>query len=279
MKTVLITGSTGFIGRNIILPLREKYNVSAPPRSDLDLLDADAVRRYLDKGKFDAVVHLANPTGHNPLDPQIEIFERSLRVFSTLEHCSGLYGKMIYLGSGAEYGKHRDISMISESEFGVELPRDSYGLSRYLMSQLAERHDNIINMRLFACYGSGDPPHKLIPYIIKCISENGTIELKQNVWFDFLYVEDILTVVLHFIENPAKFQTYNICSGERVKISSVAAEVRRQMGANSDIKFQSEGFNFEYTASNARLQAELPQWCPRPINDGINEILIRERQK
>ena len=273
MKAILLTGATGFIGRNLLPLLQESYTVSAPSRRELNLLDVEAVRRYLHKGQFDAVIHLANPTGHNPQDSQNELFERSLRVFSALEHCAGLYGKMIYLGSGAEYGKHRDISKVCEEAFGAELPRDAYGLSRYIMSRMAEKHDNIVNLRLFACCGPGDPPHKLIPCIINCINEKKDIELRQDVWFDFIYVEDILPVLMHFIEHPSKFKAYNLCSGERIKISSIAHEVRQQMGSGANIVLNKNGFNLEYTASNARLREELPHWKPRSISMAVCGIL------
>ena len=114
VKAILLTGAARFVGRNLLPLLQKLYTVSAPSRQELNLLDTEAVRPYLHQGQFDAVIHLASPTGHNPQEPQNELFERSIRGFSALEHCSGLYGKMIYLGSGAEYGKHRDISMISE---------------------------------------------------------------------------------------------------------------------------------------------------------------------
>ena len=276
MKTILLTGASGFIGRNLLPLLRETYDVFAPSRQELDLLDADAVRRYLQKGQFDAVIHLAGPTGHNPQDSQNELFERSLRVFSSLEHCSGLYGKMIYLGSGAEYGKHRPISMISEEEFGNELPRDAYGLSRFLMSRLGEKRNNIVNLRLFACCGPGDMPHKLIPSIITCIKEKKNIELRQDVWFDYIFVKDILPVLQHLIEYPAKFKAYNLCSGERIKISSIAEEIKRQMGLNSGIIFQKDGLNLEYTGSNLRLRSELPHWKLHSINFAVSEILNKE---
>ena len=276
MKSILLTGSNGFIGRNILPMLREVYSVSAPSRTDLDLLDANALQRYLDKGQYDAVVHLANPTGHSNTDPHSELFERSIRVFVALSYNAGLYGKMVYLGTGAEYGKHRDISAISEEAFGCELPKDAYGLSRYIMSQLAERHDNIINLRLFACCGPGDLHERLIPYIKSCIKAGEAIKLKQNAWFDYLYVEDVFPVLTHFIDNSAVHKAYNLCSGERVLVSFIAEEVRRQIGSKSDIVFENDGLNFEYTASNARLLAEMPEWKPRPIDECIREILKRE---
>jgi len=277
MKRLLLTGVSGFIGRNVFPILREKgYAITAPARSELDLLDADAVRKYLKSGQFDAVLHLANPTGHNPLDVPKELFERSLRVFMALASCAGFYGKMIYIGSGAEYGKHRDIIKIPEESFGEELPKDAYGLSRYVMSELTEGYSNIINLRLFACCGPGDPKHKLIPSIIEQARKGNTVELRQDCFFDYLYVTDIADVLIHFIEHDSLYKNYNLCSGERIKITSIAEKVCRQMGVNAIVTCQKNGLNYEYTGSNERLLAEMPDWKPKTMNDSITNILKLE---
>ena len=273
---VLITGASGFIGRYLKAGLKRKYSIKTPSRTELDLLNADITRDYLATNPFDVVVHLATPTGHNPLDRQGEIFERSLRVFMSLLHCSDLFGKMIYIGSGAEYGKHRAIMSIQEDEFGDQLPQDSYGLSRYIMSETAGQHDNIYNLRIFGCYGMGDPPHKLIPFIISCIREGKPIELKQNVVFDFLYVKDIVPIVEYFLENTPKHKAYNLTSGIPILIGDIAAEVRRQMKSDVPIIFKRGGLGLEYTGNNVRLRSEIPNWQPTKIEDGIREILLNE---
>lgn len=274
-KSILLTGSTGFIGRNLIPLLSRCYNVTAPSRSQLDLILSEDVEKFLRQNRYDAIVHLANPTGQTALDGY-NLFERSLRVFDSLARCSPLYGKMIYLGSGAEYGKHRALAGITEEEFGNVTPQDPYGFARYMMSKLAERYDNIINLRLFACYGPTDPPYKLIPHIISCIRESKDVTLRQDVWFDFLFVTDIYPIIMHFIEYPSKHRFYNLCSGERILISSIAREVQRQMGSNLPIVFEKEGLNLEYTGMNTRLLNEMPNWKLTNISGGIKKILDQE---
>lgn len=276
MRNILLLGSSGFIGRNVSQYFARRYNISLPTRKKLDLLDADAVYTYLKKGKFDVVINLATPTGQNDLDKLNEIFERSLRVFINLTHCSDFYGKMIYIGSGAEYGKHRTIINIEENEFGIELPRDPYGLSRYIMNDISAGSNNIYNLRLFGCYGTGDPSFKLIPHVLSCIREGRSIELKQNTLFDFLYVKDVIPVIEYFIENEPKHRAYNLCSGTKIFISEIAAEVRQQMNSNLPIVFKQDGFGFEYTGSNKRLCLEMPKWYPRMISEGIKELIQNE---
>jgi GDP-L-fucose synthase len=278
MRRLLLTGATGFIGRNVLPILQEKgYNVNAPARSELDLLDAEAVRRYLVSGKFDAVLHLANPTGHNPQDVPEEIFERSIRVFMALAFCAEFYGRMIYIGSGAEYGKHRSLVQVCEDSFGEELPKDAYGLSRYVMSELTKGYSNIINLRLFACYGPGDKKHKLIPSVIGQTLKDNAVVLQQDCFFDYIYVTDIADVLIYFIEHDSRYKNYNLCSGKRLRITTIAEEVCRQMGVNATIKCKKNGLNNEYTGSNARLMAEMPDWQPQLIKDSVTNILRSEK--
>lgn len=276
MKKILLTGATGFIGKNLYPLLCKKYDVSAPTRAELDLLDSVLVYKYLSAGKFDAVLHFATPTGQNPMDKQGELFERSMNVFLALERCSDLYGKMIYLGSGAEYGKHRSIELIREEQFGEELPRDSYGLSRYCMSKMAQRHDNIMNLRIFGCCGLFDPPHKLIPYIIDCIRQEKKVLLRQDVLFDFLYVEDIFPVLVYCIEHSMEYNAYNLCTGRQMLISAIANEVLRQTKSTIPVAFEKCGLGLEYTGSNERIHSEIPNWEPHSMNYMIQKILEGE---
>jgi len=279
MKRILLTGASGFIGRNILPVLKEKYGITSPSREQLDLLDGNSVYSYLKKEKFDIVFHLANPTGHNLADAQDRLFENSMCVFTALLHCSAFFGKMIYIGSGAEYGKHRSLAQIKEDDFGTELPKDSYGLSRFIMNELTKGCSNIINLRLFGCYGPGDPSHKLVPSVIKQVKSGNTVTLNQDCWFDFLYVTDIADVLSYFAENENKYSNYNVCSGERVRITTIAEEICKQMGVNTLIQCKKDGFNLEYTGSNDRIKNEIPGWQPLKMKESISNILIKEGLK
>ena len=279
MKRVLLTGATGFIGRNVLPILRDRYDIASPSRAELDLLDADSVKQYISKGRFDAVLHLASPTGYNSLDAPGELFERSLRVFIALASCSDLYGKMIYIGSGSEYGKHRSLAQVREDEFGDELPKDAYGLSRYVISALAKGYPNIINLRLFGCCGPGDHKDRLIPSVIAQASAGNTVILHRDCRFDFLYVTDIADILIHFIKHDNLYSCYNLCSGERLRIVTIAQEVCSQMRTGAKVVCQESGLNPEYTGSNARLLTEIPDWQPRLMKDSIKDILTSERIK
>ena len=55
---ILITGTNGFIGRNVKEYLEKKYkDIHSPKRQQLNLLDAKAVENYLKKNNFDVIIH------------------------------------------------------------------------------------------------------------------------------------------------------------------------------------------------------------------------------
>ena len=56
MARLLITGGSGFIGRNLAEQLAGDHEVMAPPRAELDLLDDQAVAAYLSRHAFDVVI-------------------------------------------------------------------------------------------------------------------------------------------------------------------------------------------------------------------------------
>ena len=69
MKTILITGGTGFIGKNLVehLSKNKKYKTLAPKHGELELLDENAVRDFFAKNKIDVVIHTAHFGGNRKL--------------------------------------------------------------------------------------------------------------------------------------------------------------------------------------------------------------------
>lgn len=258
MKRILFTGGTGFVGKNIIPLLKEKYIVVAPSRKELDLKDTKAVKEFIQTDRFDIVFHAANP---NPVkssdfDNAGTMFEDSMRIFMNLYKVSNLYNKMIYLGSGAEYDKTQDIIDIKEEEIIRSLPKDVYGCSKYIMNELALSSKNIYNLRLFACYGPYDHESKFITHCIRCCLKNEPITIRQNCYFDYIHVFDLEKVIEFMIENDMAYHDYNIASGKKYSLEEIALKVKKVMSSKHTIRILSDGWNKEYTANISRLEKE-----------------------
>src|SRR5664279_1529240 len=59
MKNILITGGSGFIGRNLREGLSAKFNIYAPRHSELDICNANMLERYVLDNGIEAVIHTA----------------------------------------------------------------------------------------------------------------------------------------------------------------------------------------------------------------------------
>lgn len=271
MKKVLLTGGTGFIGRNIKKSLSEVCELYAPDRKELNLLDEQAVRSYLQQHGFEVIIHAANPNPvKNVIDRQDTMFEDSIRCFMNLFHAQECYERMYTLGSGAEYDKSRDMVLISEEEVGRSIPYDSYGLAKYVINQLTEGSEKHCNLRIFACYGPTDHESKFITHAIRCCMNREPITIRQDCYFDYMHVSDLAKILEYFIYNVPVYKAYNVCTGTRYLLSQIADMVRKQMNSKSEIIFLKDGRNKEYTGSNCRLLAELGNYQYVSLEEGIH---------
>jgi nucleoside-diphosphate-sugar epimerase len=267
---VLFTGGTGFVGRNVLPILKEKYEIDAPNRSKLDILDAEQVEEYVKRGHFDVIVQSANT---NPVksqaDKDVNMVEGSLRCFMNFYRVRKFCGKLIYLGSGAELDKSKDMHIITEDAFDRSVPCDEYGFSKYIMNTLALQSGNVYNLRIFAVYGPTDHPSKFITHCIDSIHAGIPITIRQNCYFDYLQVFDFAKILGWFIENNPKYHDYNISSGQRYSLEDIAKTVRDEMNSDLPITILKEGLNREYTADNSRLLSEIGDINFTSLRDGI----------
>ena len=57
LKTILLTGSGGFIGGNLKDYFKDKYNLLTPRSFELDLRNKEAVKNYFGNHNIDFVIH------------------------------------------------------------------------------------------------------------------------------------------------------------------------------------------------------------------------------
>jgi len=274
---ILLTGSTGFIGRNLFETWTNRYTLSAPTRQELDLLDSQAVEKYLDAEHFDIVVHTANMNNVRYQMSDAQLLDGNLRMFLNLERCSNLYGKMYYLGSGAEYDMRNYIPQMTESYFGTHIPQDPYGLSKYAMSKLSK--GNIFDLRLFGVFGKYEEWQRR--FISNMIYRNLTgqvMEMNQNMYFDYLYITDLISILEWFLTHEPARHHYNVCSGQRVELLSLAEMVIEETGMPGEIVILRGGLKPEYTGDNSRLLAEMGKLSLTSMRTAIRELVAYYRE-
>jgi GDP-L-fucose synthase len=259
MKTVFITGGRGFIGRNLTEALnREGYRVLDPSSSELNLLDEHAVDAFMRQQHVDFIIHAANKGGGRDTIEMTDVVHTNLRMFFNIVKHADSVEKIIHFGSGAEYGKHKPIVMVEEDDAGLILPLDDYGFYKSVCSRYIEHSGrNIINLRIFACYGKyEDYRFKFISNAIVKNLLGMPITIRQNVLFDYIYVDDLVKMVLWALTSETDRRVYNISSGVGVDLVTLAGIVNSVAERQSQILVESPGLNYEYTSSNSRILNE-----------------------
>lgn len=251
---IFITGTNGFIGRNLKEYFQDKYDsIYYPERQELDLLDSQAVYEYLAKNEFDIVIHCAIT---------LTSVEENLKMYFNLERCSKFFGKMFCVGSGAEYDKDSYIPKMKEEYFGKHIPSDTYGFSKYVIAKdIESKHRNIYNLRLFGIYGKyEDYKRRFISNNIYRVLSGLNISIKKNVYFDYLYIDDFSRIVEMFINKDVAKRSYNICTGQSVDLLLLAEIIRQINGRDIFIDIKEDGLGVEYSGDNGLFLQEFGEF-------------------
>ncbi len=247
---ILITGTNGFVGRNLKEFFEARYSESAfPKRQELNLLDSEAVEGYLDSGQFDAVIH-CGVTLHS--------VEENLKMYFNIERCTKSFGKLICVGSGAEYGPGHYTPKMKEEYFGRYIPTDIYGFSKYVISKdIQAIPRNIFNLRVFGIFGKyEDYTRRFISNNICRVLSGQNISMNRDMGFDFLFVDDFAPLLEVFMLGDPTHRSYNVCRGEGIDLSRLAEIIREVDGKDAPIEVKLDGKNPEYTGDNSRFVNE-----------------------
>lgn len=277
MTKILITGASGFIGKNIKEYLQRAepdYDIYTPTSRELNCIDESEVFHYLKKTPFDYILHFASyGDSIDASRDRTKILEFNMRIFLNFYKNSHLFGKMYYSGSGAEYNKQYDISNVSEDSPIRNLPVDQYGLMKYTIGQLIEKSDNIYNFRLFGIFGKYEYyPIKFISNICCKAIKNLPLTMRQNVWFDYLWIDDFCRIIQYFLKHEPKYHTYNTVSGTRISLEEICQQVLNVSGKQLPVYICKKGLAKEYTASNKRLISEIKPFEYTPVETSVRQL-------
>lgn len=260
MKKILLTGGSGFIGKNIKESvLSQTYELYAPSHAELDLADTESTDSYFSLHRFDAVIHAAVKPGHRNAPDLTNLFYTNNRIFFNLLRHADRCGRILNLGSGAIYDMRHYMPMMSEDYFGQHIPIDEHGYNKYVCGRYMEHcPEDIVDLRIFGIFG------KYEDYAIRFISNaicktlfDLPVTLRQDRDFSYLYAPDLAPILAWFIENKPRYRAYNITPDEVSSLLDLGGKVIKLSGKNLPMKVGTDGMGLPYTGSNARLREEM----------------------
>ena len=85
---IFITGGNGNIAKIIKKHLMNKYTIIAPSHQELDILNYDNVKEYINFNKPDIIIHTAIIGGRRTKEETSDVFYKNMIMFENLIKCS-----------------------------------------------------------------------------------------------------------------------------------------------------------------------------------------------
>jgi len=268
---ILLTGATGFIGRNINESyLSDKYKLITPEVKELDLIDDGSVRDFFLNNEIDIVIHAAAKPGHrNTVDVSNLLYLNS-RMFFNIARNADKFKKFINIGSGAIYDMRYYQPKMIEEFYDNHVPIDEHGYNKYICYKYIELTDKIIDLRIFGIFG------KYEDYAIRFISNmicktifSIPMTMHQNRKFDYLFIDDLMPILEFFIENDSSFKCYNVTPDCSIELYLLAEKIKILSGKKIPIVVAKDGMGLEYSGDNTRLKNEIKMLKLTAIDDSL----------
>lgn len=261
-KIILITGFSGFVGRNFIEFAVDNHleveiwgiDVSAPQFSldeynkkmnihfkQIDLLNQKELKLFLSDINPDYILHLASfsSVAYSWKNPGLS-FVNNTNIFLNLVlsiYELGIKTRILSVGSSEEYGKYTEKEMPLREEYALH-PCNPYAVARVSQEMLSRVFAKdygleIILTRSFNHIGPWQDSRFVVAGFIEKILEIkksgkkcGTIEVGDlSIVRDFVDVRDVVRAYWILLQGGKSGEVYNICSGKGIKLEKVLNEI------------------------------------------------------
>jgi nucleoside-diphosphate-sugar epimerase len=273
---VLLTGSNGFLAKEIkdFFSKLPSYNLILTNRKNLDVTDPFAVDKFFKDYQIDIVIHTAVCGGKRGRVDTIDDLFNNIKMFDNLSRHSDKFKMMINFGSGAEFDRQLAIYNASEDLIYKRLPNDYYGLSKNLITKkILDFDSNIINLRLFGCFGIHESSQRLIKNTINKFKNKTNAEIHGNLYIDYIYSVDVCRIIEFFINNhqTVSFRDLNLCYTPKQSIKDIVFLIKDLTNSSYDVILNKKTSINHYTGNNDNLQSlGIPLLG---FNKGLEEVI------
>lgn len=259
MDRVAVVGANGFLGSHLVDALVERgFDVTAFDRFSLvPSFTAHDVRRitgdFLNRRDLEETVvgqryvfHFLSTTTPATAagDPTLDIRTNIAQTVELLESCAAAGVERVFYAStgGAIYG---DQGKSEYSENDRALPVSPYGIGKLTIEHYLEffRRTHGLDytvLRISNPYGTRQHPNRkqgLIPIALNSIARGVPVVQfgDGSMVRDYIYVEDMVRMILPLLDSDTRHRLYNIGSGEGTSVSEILTALREVTGTDFDI--------------------------------------------
>jgi UDP-glucose 4-epimerase len=295
---LLVTGASGFIGRNVLLRAPRDWRVTAvyhqtasleafvrshrldhvrPVRCDL--LDVRDVRALGAAGPVEAVLYLAanGDPAVSAASPGLDLAQNTSALVNFLERVKA--GHVVYVSSGAVY----DGLQGAVSPSTPVSPRLPYAISKLASEQylrfFCERRgsvDSFVNVRFFGAYGPYEAPRKITTRWLAAVAAGQrqfVVRGNGENLIDFMYVDDAVDGFLSLVRASGARLTVDFASGTPITVNQVVRAMAQVSGAEIEVRHDGHTEEFIEFRSVDRTMRERFGFAPTtPLHEGLARL-------
>ena len=242
-KTVLVTGTAGFIGSNLVMRLFHDFrnikvigidsitdyydvNIKYERLKEIESLnrdwtfvrasiaDKDVVERIFSENKISVVVNLAAQAGvrYSITNPDAYVQSNLIGFYNILEACRHYEVEhLVYASSSSVYGSNKKVPYSIDDK--VDNPVSLYAATKKSNELMAHAYSKLYNipstgLRFFTVYGPAGRPDMAYFGFTNKLREGRTIQIFNygNCKRDFTYIDDIVEGVVRIMQHAPEKQ-------------------------------------------------------------------------
>lgn len=299
---ILVTGGMGFIGGHVARRLLERgYEVGVldslerSSRTIADMLSRYRYRLYIEDlrysdrigdivREYDIVIHAAAyiDVEESVRDPWSYIENNYVATYRLSRYLERRQ-RMIYISSAAVYGEAGEVPVREDSP---KRPLSPYGLSK-LLGEDAVVYNSLCRgyrytiLRLFNVYGPGQS--RSYAGVVTVFIDRVLRGLPPVIYGDgsntrdFVYIDDVVEVVVRVVEREDLVGVYNVGTGRGVSVRELAEIVIGSVGARGLRPVYTDPRPGDIRVSIAditRLERDLGFTPRTDIREGVREMIL-----
>jgi nucleoside-diphosphate-sugar epimerase len=267
-QTVLITGTSGFVGKHLTQYLKQYpdlYSVIAPPSNILNLRDQISINKFIKGYKIDGVVHLAAKSSPS-MDGDVEEFlDTNVVGTARLIQALDIGTRFIYASSIVVGGT----SHIKYCNNYQHIPTNLYSASKAAAEDIVTAYTNLkkingLSLRFCATVGEGLTHGCVLDFIKKLHSDNPVISLMGNYPGSkkpYLYIDDVCESIHLGLQEKDVLGSLNITNNDSITIDDIVDTVMSYYGITKEKEWT--GINFPGDNPSLEYENYLTKLCLR----------------